>query len=94
MAIQLVPAAPPAVPQHLYAYPLLASTTPTQDTKALANRAAMLELIVELKENLGWATNQGQGKYQAQHLKRGMMLGASFRLARWGEELMCPWVCS
>ena len=84
MATPLLPAPPPALPHHLYAYPLLASTTPTQDAKALANRAAMLELIEELKENLSWATNQGKGKYQAQHLKRGMMLGASLSPVRRG----------
>lgn len=58
----------------LYSYPVLHLTTPTNDDKALANRAAQLELIQQLQDNLTWATGQGKGKYQAQHISRGMML--------------------
>lgn len=65
------------LPTHLYKYPLLPTRTLVSDAKALANRDAMLELVKELEENLTWATGQGQGKYQKQHLSRGMMLGAS-----------------
>ncbi|KAL8286354.1 hypothetical protein RQP46_004371 [Phenoliferia psychrophenolica] len=34
----------------------------------------MLGLVQELEDNLTWATGQGQGKYQKQHLGRGMLL--------------------
>ncbi|KAM0754438.1 propionyl-CoA carboxylase beta chain [Meredithblackwellia eburnea MCA 4105] len=62
------------VPSHLYNYPVLPSTTSTTNDKAQANKTAMLDLVRQLDENLLWATGQGKGKYQKQHLGRGMLL--------------------